>query len=197
MGPSASAGKKVRPPMIRITPTSSPTNSAHGREGAGRGGHGLLGHQRAGDRHRRNDDEVAPEQHREAAGHVVPERVAGEAGERRAVVAGLRRVGIEHLAEAVRAGIVAGGDRDGTTTATAVKPSIISGRTRMASIAILTSLASIFLPRYSGVRPTIRPATNMATMTIEQHAVEARADAAVDDLAELDHDHAASCRRAA
>ena len=27
MGPSASAGKKVRPPTIRITPTSRPTNS--------------------------------------------------------------------------------------------------------------------------------------------------------------------------
>ena len=27
MGPSASAGKKVRPPTIRITPTSSPMNS--------------------------------------------------------------------------------------------------------------------------------------------------------------------------
>src|SRR6185437_12993993 len=26
MGPSASAGKKVRPPMIRITPTTRPTN---------------------------------------------------------------------------------------------------------------------------------------------------------------------------
>ena len=33
-------------------------------------------------------------------------------------------------------------------------------------MAIFTSLASIFLPRYSGVRPTMRPATNMATMTI-------------------------------
>ncbi len=26
MGPSASAGKKVRPPTIRITPTTRPTN---------------------------------------------------------------------------------------------------------------------------------------------------------------------------
>ena len=32
-------------------------------------------------------------------------------------------------------------------------------------IASLTSLASIFLPRYSGVRPTISPARNTATMT--------------------------------
>ena len=35
----------------------------------------------------------------------------------------------------------------------------------MASIAIFTSLASSFLPRYSGVRPTISPATNIAMMT--------------------------------
>ena len=35
----------------------------------------------------------------------------------------------------------------------------------MASMAILTSFASIFLPRYSGVRPTINPATNIAMMT--------------------------------
>ena len=35
----------------------------------------------------------------------------------------------------------------------------------MASMAILTSLASIFLPTYSGVRPTIRPATNTDRMT--------------------------------
>ena len=34
----------------------------------------------------------------------------------------------------------------------------------IASIAILTSFCSIFLPRYSGVRPTIRPAMNTAMM---------------------------------
>ena len=34
----------------------------------------------------------------------------------------------------------------------------------MAIMASLTSLASTFLPRYSGVRPTIRPARNTATM---------------------------------
>ena len=54
---------------------------------------------------------------------------------------------------------------DGTSIATAVQPRYISGRTRMASIAIFTSLASIFLPTYSGVRPTIRPATKIEMMT--------------------------------
>ena len=54
---------------------------------------------------------------------------------------------------------------EGTIIATAVQPRYISGRTSSASIAILTSLASIFLPTYSGVRPTISPATKIATMT--------------------------------
>jgi hypothetical protein len=52
-----------------------------------------------------------------------------------------------------------------TTTPRAVKPRIDSGRHRMASMAILTSFDSSFLPIYSGVLPTIRPATNIATMT--------------------------------
>src|SRR4051794_13503408 len=34
----------------------------------------------------------------------------------------------------------------------------------MAIMASLTSLASTFLPRYSGVRPTIKPARNTATI---------------------------------
>ena len=60
IGPSASAGKKCRPPTIRITPTSRPTNSgAVGREGAGRGRHDLLGGERAGDRQHRHDHQEA------------------------------------------------------------------------------------------------------------------------------------------
>ena len=40
-----------------------------------------------------------------------------------------------------------------------------SGTIRITSEAIFISFASIFLPRYSGVRPTIRPATKTVTMT--------------------------------
>ena len=54
----------------------------------------------------------------------------------------------------------------------------------MASIAIFTSLASIFLPTYSGVRPTIRPATKIEMMT-NSRMPYSRADAADDDLAKL------------
>ena len=56
----------------------------------------------------------------------------------------------------------------GSTAATAANSRIDAVRTRTDNIASFISRASIFLPRYSGVRPTIRPATNTATnaMTI-------------------------------
>ena len=46
-----------------------------------------------------------------------------------------------------------------------VSARIVSGKMSTASIAIFTSKASIFLPRYSGVRPTIRPAMKTVRMT--------------------------------
>ena len=45
---------------------------------------------------------------------------------------------------------------------------------------------SIFFPRYSGVRPIIRPAMKTVRMAKINMTVEARTDAAEDDLAELD-----------
>ena len=50
------------------------------------------------------------------------------------------------------------------TAATAVGPRIRTGWMSRASMASFISRASIFLPRYSGVRPTIRPAMKTATM---------------------------------
>ena len=49
-------------------------------------------------------------------------------------------------------------------TAIAVPPSAITSGISTAIAAIFISNASIFLPRYSGVRPIIKPATNTATM---------------------------------
>ena len=71
------------------------------------------------------------------------------------------------------------------TELSAVKTRITNDVAMMASIAILTSFCSIFLPTYSGVRPTIRPAMNTAEDRVEQHAVEAGADAAEDHFAGL------------
>ena len=50
------------------------------------------------------------------------------------------------------------------TAATAVRPRITAGTQSSAKTVILTSVASIFLPTYSGVRPIMRPATNTVTM---------------------------------
>ena len=67
IGPSASAGKKVRPPMIRITPMTRPTNSPPvvGSVPAD-GGIDFFAGQRTGQRHRRHDHEEAADEHRTA-----------------------------------------------------------------------------------------------------------------------------------
>ena len=52
----------------------------------------------------------------------------------------------------------------GRTLAIAVPIRTTAHGIRSTSEAIFISNASIFLPRYSGVRPTIRPAMNTATM---------------------------------
>ena len=52
----------------------------------------------------------------------------------------------------------------GEMTEMAVNTRIVSGKTRTTSIAICTSWAWTFLPRYSGVRPTISPAMNTDRM---------------------------------
>jgi len=58
-------------------------------------------------------------------------------------------------------------------------------RIRIDSEATLTSYASIFLPRYSGVRPTIRPAMNIAITRIRAFH-RARRRRHEDDLAHMD-----------
>ena len=49
------------------------------------------------------------------------------------------------------------------STAAAVPMRMAADGRRMAMEAIFISKASIFLPRYSGVRPTMRPPMNTAT----------------------------------
>ena len=60
----------------------------------------------------------------------------------------------------------------------------------MYSVSSFISAAWIFLPRYSGVRPTISPAMNTASRAKIEHAHQPDADAAGRDLAE--HHAAAS-----
>ena len=58
----------------------------------------------------------------------------------------------------------------------------------MASDAIFISLASIFFPRYSGRSAHHQPRDEDGDDGEHQHAVQAAADAAEDDLAELDEE---------
>ena len=93
---------------------------------------------------------------------------AGVAGERRAVVVGLREVGVEGLGEALRAR-----RRRSTACRTCVADRrarcVTSDRQRREqrrrATTSLISRASIFLPRYSGVRPTISPPMKTASRT--------------------------------
>src|SRR5262245_54847195 len=82
------------------------------RERAFAHGHDLLLYERSGKRNSRDLYPEAAEEHRETEGGVVKGRIGTEAGEGAAVVVGRRGEGVEHLTEAVRAGI-----EDGLRTA--------------------------------------------------------------------------------
>ncbi len=97
IGPSASAGKNVSAPTMITTPMSRTTHRTPVVGNVPSDGATLrLARHRAGEGQDRDDHPVAADEHREAAGDVVEGRVAGQAGEGRAVVARLaarRRTG--------------------------------------------------------------------------------------------------------
>src|SRR5215831_10092661 len=79
-------------------PDDEPDEQAAGRrEGSGGSRDRLLGCERAGDRHCRNDHPEAADEHRDCPREIVEHRVGGDASESRSVVAGARSVEIEHL----------------------------------------------------------------------------------------------------
>ena len=118
-------------------------------------------------------------------------------GEGRAVVAGLRRIGVEDFREAVRAGIGGRGDRrrdqhrDGGEAEDRQRQAE-HGEHRHLHLLRLDLLAEIFRRA-----PDHQAGDEDGDDDEQEHAVEAGADAAEDDLAKLDHAAAASGRRAA
>ena len=80
--------------------------AAGDRECAGAGWRNFLLHQRTGQRQDRDDHEETADQHGEAESGVVPRRVAGQAGEGAAVVAGAGTESVKNFAQAVRAVVV-------------------------------------------------------------------------------------------
>src|SRR6201996_2742595 len=168
--------------------------AARGRERAHRRRDRLLLRERARDRHRRHDHEEAADEHRTRERQVVEEGVAGETRKGRAVVAGRRGIGVEHLGEAMRSGIGHRGHRRRQHHG-ARGPAEIHQRQhqdrehRHLDLARLDLLADIFR------RAADHQAGDEDRQHHEQqHAVESGADAADDDLAELhvdQRDHAA------
>ena len=106
IGPRASAGTYVSAPTRITTPIRSTTNSGVcvGSVPGPVGTVFFLAREPAM-ASTGIGQPVASEQHGEAEGGVVEGRVRAEAGERAAVVVGRRGERVEHLAEAVRAGI--------------------------------------------------------------------------------------------
>ena len=112
-----------------------------------------------------------PEQRRDAERDVVVRvecriaagGISGQARKGAAVVAGAGAEAVQHFAEA-RAGRRCSGPPGPRRSATAhaVKPRMLNVRISTASEATFMSYDSIFLPRYSGVRPTINPAMKIA-----------------------------------
>src|SRR6267378_4933978 len=168
--------------------------AARGRQRAGRRWNRLLAGQRTRQRHRRDDHEEAADEHRTGERHVVEEGVAGQPGESRTVIAGCRRIGIEHFGEAMRAGIRHRRDsrrqhHGHRGPAEIHQRQNQNGEHRHLDIARLDLLADIFR-----CAADHQAGDEDREHDEQQHAVETGADAADDDLAELhvdQRDHAA------
>src|SRR2546430_961349 len=164
------------------------------RERACRRRHRLLFRERARDCHGRDDHPEAADQHRDGAGEVVEHDISGEPRKGRAVVAGLRGVGVEHLGEAVRSRI--GHRRDGGRNHHGNRgPTEIhqrqdqNGEHRHLHLFGLDLLTDVF-----GRAADHQAGDEDRDDDEQQHAVHAGADPADDNLAELhvdQRDHAA------
>ena len=164
IGPRASAGKKVRAATRTTVPqTRTPNSGAVGGQRAGAGFDALLRGERAGEREHGQDRHEAAEQHRQAEGGLEERAGDGEPGEGAAVVVGRRGEGVEDLGQPVRAGVGQCGVELARLRQRSAGAEQHEGRHRQdRDRRRFTSLRPTFLPRYSGVRPTISPARNTA-----------------------------------
>ena len=155
-----------------------------GGQGSGRAGHDLLGGERAGDRQHGHDHKVAADEHRQCERQIVKRRIGVEPGESAAVGRRPRGEGVKHLGKS-RAGRYSP-DRRAPLGDARYRGQPENGEryAQIASIVILTSVAAIFLPTYSGVRPIISPATNTATITNSSMPNRPEPGAADNDLVE-------------
>src|SRR5271163_1344662 len=167
IGPSASAGKKVSAPTIRITPTRSTVNNGvlTGNVPAEGGASFFCARLPA----------------TASIGTIIrkrPTSIATVIDRLYQCVLAFRPANADPLLPVADAYAYRISDRPcgpalfrlddprfGIRTVIAANSSTESGKINTYSIDICTSYDSIFLPRYSGVRPTIRPAMNTVTTT--------------------------------
>ena len=155
---------------------------------AGGGGDALLGGERAGHGEHRNDDPEAAEPHRQAEHHVVERGVGGEAGEGAAVVVGGRGEGVEDFRETVRAGVGDAGAADVEADGDGGADEDQDRRDQDDEGAHLHLERLDLLAEVFGRAADHQAGDENGEDGEDEHAVEARADAAENDFAEL-HQH--------
>ena len=194
-GPSARAGKKVSPPTIRMTPTRRPTNRppSVGKVPAEGGSVFLAASEpaiaMAGMITKKRPTSIATR-----AGQIVEQGVAREPRKGRSVVAGLGAVGVEDLGEAMRPRVAGGRDRARHDRRHRRPTKHHQGQAQDGEHRHLDLLGLELLAEILRRAPDHEAGHEHGDDHEDQHAVETRAHAADDDLAELDvdqRDHAA------
>ena len=152
-------------------------------------GDALLGGQRAGDGQHRHDHAEAAEPHRQRQQHVVEGRVGRQAGEGAAVVVGGRAKRVQHFGEAVRARVErCRRGRPRSSPRRAVPQQHQQRRDEDGDRDHLHLVRLDLLAQVLGRAADHQPGDEHRHDGEHQHAVQARADAAEDHLAEL-HQH--------
>ena len=162
---------------------------AMGGEGAGRGGEARLAGERSRDRHHRHDIGEPAEHHRDAERRVPPRAVRREATKGGAIVSGRRRIGIEDLGEAVRTGIAETRERCRQDGGDGREAEDRRGQDQDGEHGHLHFLGLDLLAEIFGRATDHQASDEDRDDRHHQEAVEAGADAAGQDLAELDHEH--------
>src|SRR5664280_594827 len=161
---------------------------AVGGEGAGRDRHQFLLRQAAGGGEQGNQHQEAPAEHGESNRRIEVHGVGVDSGERAAVVAYAAGVGVQHLAQSVRAIIVQAALDGGLVDAHSRKAEDAHGQHEHGQhhhldFLLLDLLAQILR------RAAHHEASDKHRQDGEQqHAVQPRSDAAEDDFAQLDID---------
>ena len=96
---------------------------------------------------------------------VIEHGICIQTGKGAAVVVGCRGKGIEHLAQTVRTRVCNGTHPCRGNQCYGKKTRITTPAVRTVITDIHISVTSIFFPRYSGIRPIMRPAVNTAITT--------------------------------